>query len=219
MQKILKNVFVILVIIGMIVFVRWGSVVEVQPRLDKEKSDEQIKTEILAPVTGGKPQAGMTPQVPEDKEEITVSESGNATFFDNKSSENTDFRSLSNEQKLALLIGYSREAIGDSSVYEVYQGTPNYIVVTDKNGSGGPLNQGISIKDNHDGSFEFYSVSSSANSVAEKNKNNSHWEKFSQADEQELVHQIDSDKSKLNSIIPKIDMSKSDEVFSYLPVT
>lgn len=225
MGKLGKSIFSIVTIVLVVLFAIWSSVVKFEPKLEPQKSDDQIKSELLKPLTGGEPQAGRTPQVPDDvdkysknSESKSSSPRQSASVFDAMSSKNTQFNSLSSEQQLTLFISYAREVIGDTSEYDVYMGTPNYIVITDKNGLGGPFNQSFAIKDNHDGTFDFYGIDSKASSLAERNKNNSFWKKTQSASDVELVKQLDENTGKLNDIFSKIDLSKSSDSFSYLPI-
>src|SRR5699024_9203735 len=85
-------------------------------------------------------------------------------------------------------------------------------------GNGGILNIAFLITDNHDGTFTFSNVESSEDVLAFKSSKNSYWKAVDTVSKTTLLSEYAPNKSTVDSVANSIDMSKSTEIFTYLPV-
>ena len=101
--------------------------------------------------------------------------------------------------------------------YWPYMGTANKIVMT-WDGNGGILNISFLITDNHDGTFTLSQVESSEETLALKSSKNSYWKATETDSKTTLLSEYELNKTTVDSVASSIDMSKSAETFTYLPV-
>ena len=155
------------------------------------------------------------------KQSSSVATSTSAQSSASVSTENSDtenFDSLPQKTQLALLINHNFKNSPYLNIpYWPYMGTANKIVMT-WDGNGGILNIAFLITDNHDGTFTFSNVESSEDVLAFKSSKNSYWKAVDTVSKTTLLSEYAPNKSTVDSVANSIDMSKSTEIFTYLPV-
>lgn len=135
-----------------------------------------------------------------------------------ESSNLNDFDSLPQKAQLALLINHEFKNSPYMNIpYWPYMGTANKIVMT-WDGNGGILNISFLITDNHDGTFTLSQVESSEETLALKSSKNSYWKATETVSKTTLLSEYELNKTTVDSVASSIDMSKSAETFTYLPV-
>lgn len=134
------------------------------------------------------------------------------------SSNLNDFDSLPQKTQLALLINHEFKNSPYMDIpYWPYMGIANKIVMT-WDGNGGILNISFLITDNHDGTFTLSHVESSEETLAFMSSKNSYWKATETVSKTTLLSEYEPNKTTVDSVASSIDMSKSAEIFTYLPV-
>lgn len=129
-----------------------------------------------------------------------------------------DFDSLPQKTQLALLINHHFNNSPYMNIpYWPYMGTANKMVIN-WDGNGGMLNISFLITDNQDGTFTFSDVESSEDVLAFKSSKNSYWKAVDTVSKTTLLSEYAPHRSTVDSVASSIDMSKSSQSFTYLPV-
>ena len=129
-----------------------------------------------------------------------------------------NFDSLSQKEQLAVLINHH---FGNDPYlgipYWPYMGSANKIVMT-WDGAGASLNRAFLITDNHDGTFSYSNVDTSADFPVYMGPQNSYWKAADTVSKTTLFLEYKQNKTTIDSLVDSLDMSKSSQVFTYLPV-
>lgn len=142
--------------------------------------------------------------------------SGNSSTSATKKNTNT-FDTLAQDKQLSLLInhGLSNNPYQNTK-YTPYMGDANSIVIT-WDGAGGILNHSLLVIDNHDGTFTFYNVSTTAANSANMSLSNSYWKLTDTVSKDQLMTDYNNYQPIIDQISGLIDLSKSSQQFNALP--
>nr|MCH9869316.1 aldolase/citrate lyase family protein [Serratia marcescens] len=119
--------------------------------------------------------------------------------------------------KVALLI-FNQFHNHSNTHYSVYMGDRDKIVVVD-DGEGGLASSSVAkmYTDNHDGSYSYATIESSATAFSDYTPSNSYWKTVGSVNVSEMLAIYQSRVNEVNQLTNLLDLSKSTQSFTFLP--
>lgn len=127
------------------------------------------------------------------------------------------YNALPTPTKVALLI-FNQFHNHSNTHYSVYMGDRDKIVVVD-DGEGGLASSSVAemYTDNHDGSYSYATIESSATAFSDYTPSNSYWKTVGSVNVSEMLAIYQSRVNEVNQLTNLLDLSKSTQSFTFLP--